>query len=264
MGSAQCCPFSWHVGPGHDSPDWTFDGDMSKASEVEIRFRSEGPGKPSSNSTTESSSVTAKAPNNFALSSTVPVPGLEFWIALPRALKRSTPYAAGFGSIREPGRNSLYLKSEHTMKPVVFLRIASILTLIHSIMHTIGGTFGKPPSAQAAMIAASMRYRFEVFGVMRSYADFTAAWASVSPIALTMDVPQSSGCLLHWQDPIPHVSVPSSPSSSWAISHLRSTPSRSSSPARSSPNFSSLPVSRVPSSPLNQRMAMQSNPPRQN
>jgi hypothetical protein len=35
--------FSWHVGPGHDSPDWKFDGDMSRASEVEIRFSSEGP-----------------------------------------------------------------------------------------------------------------------------------------------------------------------------------------------------------------------------
>jgi uncharacterized protein YndB with AHSA1/START domain len=34
---------SWHLGPGHDSPDWVFDGDMSKSSEVEIRFLSEGP-----------------------------------------------------------------------------------------------------------------------------------------------------------------------------------------------------------------------------
>ena len=30
--------FSWHVGPGHDSPDWKFDPDMSRASEVEICF----------------------------------------------------------------------------------------------------------------------------------------------------------------------------------------------------------------------------------
>jgi uncharacterized protein YndB with AHSA1/START domain len=36
--------FSWHVGPGHDSPDWKFDGDMTRASEVEIRFTAEGPG----------------------------------------------------------------------------------------------------------------------------------------------------------------------------------------------------------------------------
>jgi uncharacterized protein YndB with AHSA1/START domain len=36
--------FSWHVGPGHDSPDWKFDPDMAKASEVEIRFSAEGAG----------------------------------------------------------------------------------------------------------------------------------------------------------------------------------------------------------------------------
>jgi uncharacterized protein YndB with AHSA1/START domain len=35
--------FSWHVGPGHDQPDWVFDNDMDKASEVEIRFHAEGP-----------------------------------------------------------------------------------------------------------------------------------------------------------------------------------------------------------------------------
>jgi uncharacterized protein YndB with AHSA1/START domain len=35
--------FSWHLGPGHDSPDWIFDGDMAKASQVEIRFSPDGP-----------------------------------------------------------------------------------------------------------------------------------------------------------------------------------------------------------------------------
>ena len=35
--------FSWHVGPGHDSPDWTFDSDMAKASQVEVRFSPDGP-----------------------------------------------------------------------------------------------------------------------------------------------------------------------------------------------------------------------------
>jgi hypothetical protein len=29
---------SWHVGPGHDSPDWVADMDITKASEVEVRF----------------------------------------------------------------------------------------------------------------------------------------------------------------------------------------------------------------------------------
>jgi uncharacterized protein YndB with AHSA1/START domain len=35
---------SWHVGPGHDSPDWVCDPDPAKASEVEIRFTPDGPG----------------------------------------------------------------------------------------------------------------------------------------------------------------------------------------------------------------------------
>lgn len=35
---------SWHVGPGHDSPDWVCNPDPAKASEVEIRFTPEGPG----------------------------------------------------------------------------------------------------------------------------------------------------------------------------------------------------------------------------
>ncbi len=37
-----CVCLSWHVGPGHESPDWRFNPDMSRASEVEIRFKSEG------------------------------------------------------------------------------------------------------------------------------------------------------------------------------------------------------------------------------
>jgi hypothetical protein len=73
------------------------------------------------------------------------------------------------------------------MKPVIYLRVASILTLIHAVLHTVGGVFGKPVSGQAAMIAASMRTRFEVFGVMRSYADFYRGMGLGITIALTMD-----------------------------------------------------------------------------
>ena len=36
--------FSWHVGPGHDSPEWKFDPDMEKASELEIKFTAEAGG----------------------------------------------------------------------------------------------------------------------------------------------------------------------------------------------------------------------------
>jgi len=36
--------FSWHVGPDHNSPDWKFNPDLTKASEVEIRFTAEPTG----------------------------------------------------------------------------------------------------------------------------------------------------------------------------------------------------------------------------
>ncbi len=35
--------FSWHVGPGHDRPEWAYDPDKTRASEVEINFVAEGP-----------------------------------------------------------------------------------------------------------------------------------------------------------------------------------------------------------------------------
>jgi len=73
------------------------------------------------------------------------------------------------------------------MKPVIFLRIASILTLVHSILHTVGGVFGKPAPGTATMVAAFMRNRFEFFGVTRSYADFYLGMGLCVTIFLTMD-----------------------------------------------------------------------------
>jgi len=36
--------FSWHIGPREDDYAWTYDPEMSRASEVEIRFTADGPG----------------------------------------------------------------------------------------------------------------------------------------------------------------------------------------------------------------------------
>jgi D-alanyl-lipoteichoic acid acyltransferase DltB (MBOAT superfamily) len=56
------------------------------------------------------------------------------------------------------------------MKPVLFLRIASVLTLIHSVLHTIGGVFGKPdPGISTTTWAAMQANTFPVFGLVRSY-----------------------------------------------------------------------------------------------
>lgn len=58
------------------------------------------------------------------------------------------------------------------MKPVLFLRTASVLTLIHSILHTAGGVFGKPVPGAEAVYAAMESTSFMAFGVQRTYAAF--------------------------------------------------------------------------------------------
>lgn len=73
------------------------------------------------------------------------------------------------------------------MKAVVFLRIASVLVLIHAVLHTIGGVFGKPATGAAAAVAADMRTRFPVLGVTRSYSDFYMGMGLGVTIFLTMD-----------------------------------------------------------------------------
>lgn len=73
------------------------------------------------------------------------------------------------------------------MTPVFFLRIASLLTFIHAVMHTIGGVFGKPAPGVATTIAAAMRTRFPVFGTMRSYSDFYLGLGLGITVALCMD-----------------------------------------------------------------------------
>ncbi|HEX6497087.1 MAG TPA: hypothetical protein VF018_16460 [Acidobacteriaceae bacterium] len=80
------------------------------------------------------------------------------------------------------------------MKPTLFLRIASALTLIHAVMHTIGGVFGKPMPGVATMVATTMQAnRFPVFGVTRSYADFYFGMGLGMTISLTVET------VLLWQ-----------------------------------------------------------------
>ena len=61
------------------------------------------------------------------------------------------------------------------VKPTIFLRVASVLTLLHCISHTVGGVFGidaAPAPEEATVIAAMKSHRFEVIGSMRSFWDF--------------------------------------------------------------------------------------------
>jgi len=58
-------------------------------------------------------------------------------------------------------------------KPQVFLRVASVLTLIHAAMHTVGGVFGSVPPGPASVAAAAMKAnQFLFVGSMRTYWEF--------------------------------------------------------------------------------------------
>jgi hypothetical protein len=59
------------------------------------------------------------------------------------------------------------------MTPTLFLRIASVLTVIHSILHTIGGVLSKPKDPeQIAVIETMKSHSFNVMGSMRTFWDF--------------------------------------------------------------------------------------------
>jgi hypothetical protein len=58
-------------------------------------------------------------------------------------------------------------------KPVLFLRIAAVLTFIHAVLHTIGGVFGKAEPGPAAVALEAMKAnQFLLMGYMRSYWEF--------------------------------------------------------------------------------------------
>lgn len=74
------------------------------------------------------------------------------------------------------------------MKPVLFLRIAFVLTLIHAILHTVGGVFGKvePGAAQDAFSTMQSNH-FLVMGLVRTYADFYRGLGLGISIFLTVE-----------------------------------------------------------------------------
>jgi hypothetical protein len=74
------------------------------------------------------------------------------------------------------------------VKPALFLRIASVLTLIHAILHTIGGVFGKPMPGPAEQAVAAMKANhFILVGNPRTYWDFYMGLGLGITIFLTME-----------------------------------------------------------------------------
>ena len=74
------------------------------------------------------------------------------------------------------------------MKPVIFLRIASVLTLIHAALHTIGGVFGGvAPGAQQIAVTAMKANEFSGMGVTRSYWDFHMGFGLAVSVFLAVE-----------------------------------------------------------------------------
>jgi hypothetical protein len=73
------------------------------------------------------------------------------------------------------------------MKAVIYLRAASLLSLLHAVLHTIGGVFGKAePGPQQAAVAAMKAYRFPLMGATRSYWSFYMGFGLAVSIFLTL------------------------------------------------------------------------------
>ena len=79
-------------------------------------------------------------------------------------------------------------------KPVVFLRIAAVLTFIHAILHTIGGVFGRAePGAATIAVQAMKANEFLLMGHIRSY------WAFYRGLGLGLTIFLTAESIIFWQ-----------------------------------------------------------------
>lgn len=80
------------------------------------------------------------------------------------------------------------------MKTELFLRIASVLTLIHAALHTIGGVFGgAAPGVQQTTVAVMKSNEFLAMGTTRSYWDFHMGLGLAVSVFLTVEA------IVFWQ-----------------------------------------------------------------
>lgn len=74
------------------------------------------------------------------------------------------------------------------MKPVIFIRIASVLLFLHAVLHTVGGVFGKVNAGPATVAVTAMKTnQFMAMGNMRTFWDFYIGMALGVTISLTVE-----------------------------------------------------------------------------
>ena len=80
------------------------------------------------------------------------------------------------------------------MRTVLFLRIASVLTFIHAVLHTIGGVFGKPAAGpEQAVVTAMQANQFQVMGLTRTFWDFYMGLGLGASVSMTVEA------IVFWQ-----------------------------------------------------------------
>ena len=79
-------------------------------------------------------------------------------------------------------------------KPVLFLRIAAVLTLIHAVLHTVGGVFGAVDPGPAATAVQAMKANiFPWMGQTHSF------WEFYRGLGLTVSLFLTAESVLMWQ-----------------------------------------------------------------
>jgi len=74
------------------------------------------------------------------------------------------------------------------MKSVLPLRIASALTFIHAVLHTVGGVFGKTPPGPATFVVDTMKANpIQALGVTRTYFEYYRGMGLGVSISLTAE-----------------------------------------------------------------------------
>jgi hypothetical protein len=88
------------------------------------------------------------------------------------------------------------LPTTNRVSAAFLLRVASVLTLLHCIGHTIGGVFSvdAPPSTkEGAVVGAMKSNQFDVMGATRSFWDFFIGYG------LTISVSELLQAVVFWQ-----------------------------------------------------------------